>query len=199
MTSTKLAPGRPRSDVSRTALIEATFELLREIGYERMSIDAIAARAGVARTTIYRWYETKEDLVIEALSWTAEKETEFIPNTGSLVSDLQAIVQHRIDNDPLHFNRQSCALTITALAGSSDLAKTYWELYISKKRAAFTKVFERAKKRGELADDANIELLLDFLHGYILFGLLIRPKGVVSPKTVGNAVKHLLAGFGQHQ
>jgi AcrR family transcriptional regulator len=199
MIGTKLTPGRPRSDTSKTALINATFELLREVGFERMTIEAIATRAGIGKATIYRWYETKEDLVIEALSSVSKADQEFMPDTGSLVSDLQALIQHRIDNDPLCFNRQSMSLTITALAGSPELAKTYWDLYISKKRAAHMKVFERAKKRGELAADADVDMLLDLLHGYILFGLLIRPKGVITPKAVGNAVKHLLAGFGRHR
>jgi AcrR family transcriptional regulator len=198
VTSTKLTPGRPRSDASKVALIQATFEMLREIGYERMTIDAIAARAGVGKATIYRWYETKEELVIEALASASQEEQEFVPDTGSLAADLQAMIQHKIDVDPLCMNRRSLALTITALAGSPQLAKTYWDLYITKKRAPYAKVFERAKQRRELAADADVDLLLDLVHGYFLFGLLIRPKGKVDPKAVGNAVRSLLAGFGQH-
>src|ERR1700733_7678228 len=195
MTSIKLAPGRPRSDTSRTALIQATFEMLREVGYERLTMDAIATRAGVGKTTIYRWYETKEDLVIETLAAMAESEKQFVPDTGSLASDLQALIQHRMDVDPLYFTRQSMSLTITALAGSSELAKTYWDHYISKKRDTCKEVFERAKQRGELAPKADVDLFMDLVHGYILFGLLPRPKGTVAPQAVGKAVKQLLAGF----
>lgn len=194
MTATR-SPGRPRSDASRASLIQVTFEMLREVGFERLSIDAIAARAGVGKTTIYRWYQTKEDLVIEALSSISENDKEFIPNTGNLASDLSAMILHRMHNDPLCFNRQSCALTISALAGSPALARTYWDLYMVKKRAAYTKVFERAKKRGELAEDADIDLFLDLFHGYILFGLIIRPQGVVTPESVATAIEHLLPAF----
>jgi AcrR family transcriptional regulator len=197
MTSTKLTPGRPRSDTSRTALIQATFEMLREVGYERLTMDAIAATAGVGKTTIYRWYDTKEDLVIEALGSISLEEEPFIPDTGALASDLQAMIHHRLDNDPLCFNRQSLALTISALAGSAKLAQTYWDLYISKKRASYAVIFERAKQRGELAADADLDLFLDLLHGYMLFGLLIRPKGMIRPKAIGNTVRRLLAGFSQ--
>ncbi len=195
MTATKQTTGRPRSDASKSALIQATFELLREVGYERMTMEAIAARAGVGKTTIYRWYATKDELVIEALSSMSESDHETVPNTGKLASDLQAMIQHRMHQDPLCFNRQSCALTISALAGSPELAQTYWDLYISKKLAAYTKIFERAKKRGELAEDADLDLFLDFFHGHILFGLVIRPKGVVNPEAVGKAITQLLAGF----
>jgi AcrR family transcriptional regulator len=169
--------------------------MLREVGYERLSIDGVAARAGVGKTTIYRWYKNKDELVIEALASAAKGLEDRTPNTGKLASDIQALVQDRIDQDPLCFNRQSMALTISALAGSPQLAQTYWDLYIAKKREAHTKIFERAKKRGELAEDADVDLFLDLLHGYILFGLLVRPKGSVSPKGAASVVKTLLAGF----
>jgi AcrR family transcriptional regulator len=195
MTITKPTPGRPRSDASKTALIEATFAMLREVGYERLTMDAIANRAGIGKTTIYRWYDTKEDLVIETLSAMAEGAIDFVPDTGSLASDLQAILQHRMEIDPLQFTRQSMSLTVTALAGSSKLAKTYWDHYISKKRAALKEMFERAKQRGELAPKADVDLFLDLTHGYILFGLLIRPKGTASPQALGKVIKQLLAGF----
>jgi AcrR family transcriptional regulator len=195
MISTKSAPGRPRSDASKTALLEATFAMFREVGYERLTMDAIASRAGIGKTTIYRWYETKEDLVIETLAAMAECGTSIVPDTGSLASDLQAIVQHHMEIDPLGYTRQSMSLTITALAGSSELAKTYWDRYVSRKRDELKQVFDRAKQRGELAPKADVDLFLDLVHGYLLFGLLIRPKGTVSPQAIGKAVKQLLAGF----
>lgn len=191
----KTAAGRPRSDASRTALINATFDLLREVGYERMSIDAIASKAGVGKTTIYRWYSTKEELVIEALTSISQQSENFIPDTGSLATDLEAIINHRLENDPLCFNRSSCALTVSALAGSPELAQTYWDLYITKKRSNSAELFNRAKARGELAQDADIELFTDLLHGYVLFGLLVRPSGQITAEAVGETVRRLLQGF----
>lgn len=194
MTSSKLTPGRPRSDASRSALIEATFELLREVGYERLTMDAVAAKAGVGKATIYRWYPTKEDLVIEALGKTAPHE-HFIPDTGSLAADTVALFEHILENDPLSLNRESCARTVSTLAGSTQLAQTYWDLYIVKKRATFSIMFERAKERGELSKNADIDLFMDLFHGYVLFGLLIRPNGEVKPKAITNVINRLLAGF----
>lgn len=191
----KTTAGRPRSDASRAALINATFELLREVGYERMSIDAIASKAGVGKTTIYRWYSTKDELVIEALTSVSQQADGFIPDTGSLATDLEAIIQHRIDTDPLCFNRASCALTVTALAGSSELAQTYWDLYITKKRSCHAILFERAKERGELAKDADMNTFMDLLHGYVLFGLLMKPDGRITAEAVGDLVRRLLRGF----
>ena len=177
------------------ALMHATFDMLREVGYERMSIDAIAARAGVGKTTIYRWYDTKEELVIEALTWVAQEDDGFVPHNGSLASDFEAIIQNKLEHDPLHFDRSACARTFSALAGSQELAKTYWDLYINQRREAFRAALSRAKERGEISVDLDHELFLDVLQGYILFGLLVRPKGAVTPKAINKVVRRLLAGF----
>ena len=78
----KKPPGRPRSIQSHQAMLKATLELLAEVGFEAMSIDAIATRARVGKTTIYRRYAGKEELVADAIE--SIREEVVIPNTGSL-------------------------------------------------------------------------------------------------------------------
>jgi AcrR family transcriptional regulator len=63
----KKSAGRPRSHQSHQAILQATLDLLAEMGYDRLSIDAIAAHAGVGKTTIYRRYRSKEELVADAI------------------------------------------------------------------------------------------------------------------------------------
>ena len=192
--STKVSAGRPRSEVSRKALVDTTYQMLREIGYERLSIEAIAARAGVSRTTVYRWYQTKEDLVIEALIAFSSFAHE-IPDTGDLVSDMAGLIQYVLEHDPISLNRESCALTLSALSGSQQLAQTYWDLYIAMKRHDLHEIFERGKVRGEIAKDSDLDLFLDLFHGYLLFGLLVRPKGTVSIAAIKTALHRLIRGF----
>lgn len=196
MTTPKTSPGRPRSDASRAAIIEATFESLREIGYERLTMDAVATKAGVGKATIYRWYPTKEDLVIEALTLKSCDREDFIPNTGSLASDMAAVVEHLQNNDPLFLKRKAFALTVSTLAGIDTLAQAYWDSYIAKKRSTYAILFERAKERGEMAKSADVELFLDLFRGYLLFGLLIRPGGAVQPQEkIISVINRLLVGF----
>jgi AcrR family transcriptional regulator len=80
-------PGRPRSDQSRQAILQASLDLVREIGYPATTVEGIAARAGTGKQTIYRWWRSKADIVLEALNATAIREVP-VPDTGSLPDDL---------------------------------------------------------------------------------------------------------------
>jgi AcrR family transcriptional regulator len=188
-------PGRPRSESVKSALIDATFALFREQGYERLTMDAIAERAGVAKTTIYRWYQTKEELVIEALSSKGSADQVFVPDSGSLAGDLIALIEHSIRTDPLYYDRKSVSLTISALAGSAPLARTYWDLFVSKRRAAYAEMFQRAHQRREIASESDGDLILDLVHGYMLFGLLLRPKGSIDINVLKEVVAKILLAF----
>jgi len=79
--------GRPRSDLSRQAILQATLDLIREVGYGNTTIEAIAARAGAGKQTIYRWWPGKADLVLDAVTADAAREIP-VPDTGELRADL---------------------------------------------------------------------------------------------------------------
>jgi AcrR family transcriptional regulator len=175
--------------------MEATFEIFREIGYEKMTMDAVAARAGVGKATIYRWYPTKDDLLVEALSWKAEQDHDSVPDTGSLVGDLIEMIKQRLAKDPLCLNRQACASTVSALAGNNALSQTYWETFLIKKRGIYSTIFQRAKARKELAVDADTDLFLDMYWGYMLFGVVMRPKGTVDVSALEEVLHHLVRAF----
>ena len=84
----KRAPGRPRSEESRQAILRSTLKLLRQHGgFHDLSIEAVAADAKVSKATVYRWWSTKAALVVDAFSASADEELRF-PDTGSLRRDL---------------------------------------------------------------------------------------------------------------
>ncbi len=190
----KSALGRPRSEQAKANILEATFQLLREVGFERLTIDAVAAKAAVGKATIYRWYKNKEDLVIDALTRTAPNAS--IPNEGSLAADMEALITQSLETDPMRLNRQACALTISALAGSSKLAEIYWTQHIKPRRSALQLIFIRAKERGELAKDADPDAFFDILHGTLLYTVLVKPESSNLPLATRNMVEQLLRGFG---
>ncbi|BAU15096.1 transcriptional regulator, TetR family [Leptolyngbya sp. NIES-3755] len=162
--------GRPRSARSHQAILQAALELLGEVGYEAMSIEAIAARAGVGKTTIYRRYASKEELVADAIEQIREEI--LIPDTGNLRSDLDALIENaaRISLTPL--GKQAIAMILSSAASNSQFAQIYWTKYLSPRRQAFAIVLERAKARNEISPTLDADLVFDSMSGIMLYALL---------------------------
>src|ERR671934_1249914 len=85
-------PGRPRSEEARRAILAATLELAAEHGRQGLRMDAIAKRAGVSKETLYRWWRSKAEVLLEALAERGE-ETIPVPDSGSLHTDLLAFMR----------------------------------------------------------------------------------------------------------
>ena len=83
----KRPPGRPRSENARQAILRSTVKLLRKAGFEQLSIEAIAADAGVGKATVYRWWPSKGALVVDAFALSTEDELHF-PDSGSVYRDM---------------------------------------------------------------------------------------------------------------
>lgn len=165
--------GRPRSAEAHRAILDATLTLLGELGFERMSIEAIAAHAGVGKTTIYRRWKTKEDLVADALS--SVKATPVVPDTGDLRADVTLLAASfaTVVRDPL--GRRVITLIIDTLTNNPALAELYWERFGALKNDALRTVLVRARERGQLHPDANLDVILDLISGYVLYQLLVKP------------------------
>ena len=92
----KRLPGRPRSEQSRRASLNSTLKLLHEPGgFPDLSIEAIAADAGVSKATVYRWWPTKAVLVADAFAASSDEELRF-PDTGSVISDMSLQMRRAI-------------------------------------------------------------------------------------------------------
>lgn len=139
--------GRPRDPSCDAAILTATVELLSELGYDRMSIDAVAARAGVSKPTIYRrWPDGKEQLVSAAV--VRCKEDMPVIDTGSLRGDLVALLEHTIAG--IRENAQLAAGLTQRLRESPQLARVFREEIAPIKREHFRGIVGQAVDRGEL-------------------------------------------------
>jgi AcrR family transcriptional regulator len=176
----KKAPGRPRSIESHQAMLKATLELLAEVGFDAMSIEAIATRAGVGKTTIYRRYSGKEELVADAIE--SLRQDVVIPDTGNLWSDLDVLIENAalITLSPL--GRQSVAMIISSASSNTQFAQIYWSKYMQPRRQAFAVVMERAKARHEVEEDLDSGLVFDTMSGIMLYALIFQPTS--EPWTV---------------
>jgi len=184
----KKPPGRPRSAASHQAIRKATLELLSEVGFEAMSIEAIAIRAGVGKTTIYRRYNSKDELVADAIE--SIREEVIIPDTGNLWSDIDALLENAAQLTLTPLGRQSVAMIISSASSNPEFAQIYWEKYLQPRRQSFAAVIERAKIRNEVSPDLDSGLVFDTMSGIMLYALIFPP--IESWKTYVRRALNLL-------
>jgi AcrR family transcriptional regulator len=177
----KQPPGRPRSIRSHQAMLQATLELLAEVGFDAMSIEAIAARAGIGKTTIYRRYATKAELVADAIlqgrgfaneSIRAEV---VIPDTGNLQGDIDALIQNAAQITLSPLGRQTVVTIVSSAASNAQFAQIYWTKYLQPRRKTFAIVVERAKGRNEISTDLDADLVFDTMSAIMLYALIFQP------------------------
>jgi len=173
MSNTDKKTGRPRSIQSHQAMLQATLELLGEVGFDTMSIDAIAARAGVGKTTIYRRYASKAELVADAIE--SIREEIMIPDTGNLQDDMEAIIQNAAQITLSPLGRQTVAMIISSASSNTQFAQIYWIKYLQPRRQTFAIVIERAKARNEISLDLDSDLVFDTMSGIMLYALIFPP------------------------
>lgn len=133
-----------------------------------MSVDAIAARAGVSKATIYRWWGSKEEIALEAFYVTLGGAAAIAADTGSLAGDMLAAVQARVR---LLINRPSVARTMAGLIAQGqedpEFAAAYGRLVVEPLRGQARAAFGRAFERGEIRPDTDVEAATDLLFGGI--------------------------------
>ena len=161
---------RPRAR-QHSKILDATVEVLLASGFAGLTIEGVAERTGVAKTTIYRWWPSKEALAADAIVEIGERAVP-IPDTGRLQSDLVALLAEIVASmqDPRSgaLLREVVAESIQAPEIQKVLA-VFWQA----RRAASIPVLERAVARGELEAATDFDLLLDALVGPAYFRFLL--------------------------
>ncbi|WP_143167709.1 TetR/AcrR family transcriptional regulator [Chroogloeocystis siderophila] len=190
--TTKSSPGRPRSIEVHQAILQATLDLLAEFGYQGLSIEAIAARAGVGKATIYRRYNSKEELIAEAIECNRPQLT--IPDTGSLWTDLEEVHKQAAELDLSPLGRQTIAMIISLASTIPQFAEIYWKKYVIPRRKAASIIFKRAKARGEMSPDVDPDLICDLMTGLLFKSILFQPETEEIKSYMRRALDFLLQG-----
>lgn len=169
--------------------------LLAEVGYDRMTMDAIAGRAHASKATIYRRWSGKADLVVAALEQHATTST-VVPDTGSLRGDLVAVV----DDLRATLAAQDAAVVLgllTAMRGEPRLAGIVRHRFVEVKRHAFDAVLGRAAASGELPGSTDRALLAE-VSSALLFSRLFVTGGPLDAGFVEHLVDAVLMPLIDH-
>ncbi len=184
-------------DASRdAALRDAALRLLARIGYDRLTVDAIATSAGAGKATIYRRWSGKAELVVDAL--LSHKPRLVAPDTGSLRGDLAELARRASAHDGEPLDTSVMVGLASALPRDPDLRAAFEERLVEPHRRVLAAVFERAVARGEIAPVANLDLVVSLIPALVLYRLLVQTHeidpGFVESIIEGVILPLVLAG-----
>ncbi|MEU0660854.1 TetR/AcrR family transcriptional regulator [Streptomyces lavendulocolor] len=182
MAETKAPDSTRRSERSRRAIYDAALALVGEIGYAKTTIEGIAARAGVGKQTIYRWWPSKAAVLLEAfvdlgvqaneaLGGDAESE---IPDTGDIEADLKLVLRATVDemNDPRH-DAPSRALAAEGVV-NPELGARFVEQLLEPQLQLYVKRLSAAREAGQVRPEIDPRIALELFVGPLTHRWLLR-------------------------
>ncbi|HSA50366.1 MAG TPA: TetR/AcrR family transcriptional regulator [Yinghuangia sp.] len=188
--------GRPRSDQAHQAILESARDLLTSGGYERMTMDAIAARAGVGKQTVYRWWPSKAAVVAEAvLAGYLVAEGGAPGDTGDVEADLRAWVRAIFGqlDDPAN-TALIRGLAAAAADRESDALRLYRRL-TGPAREHLVARLAAGVREGQLRPDADLEAAADAVVGTLLYRALAHSPEAVRPEEADGLCDLLFLGL----
>jgi len=186
-----IAGSRPRVEGDREdQILEATLELLLDVGYDRLTLDAVARRARASKATLYRRWEDKPSLVVDAMVRAKHAPHVESHDTGSLRGDL---VTTFCGAHGMGRNEATGMLgsVITALSSDPEFARRFREAFIAPKVQVSRDIYQRAIDRGEIPADVDIEIIAPALAGILLHRSFV--MGVLpDDETVERVIDHVI-------
>ncbi|MFG2146707.1 TetR/AcrR family transcriptional regulator [Streptomyces sp. NPDC048696] len=189
--------GRPRSETARRAVLDAALELCQRDGYQELTMKGIADVAGVGRQTVYRWWPTKQDVLMEVLVELPHRAPDrLFPDTGSVRHDVEELLRYTFQLTQGVTGRALVGLMADA-QGDAELSRRLQESVIGPRREVLRRILERGVRRGELSETggASLDLAVDFAFGVMWYRLLSRhaPVDDALAAELGMAVCKLLS------
>ncbi len=183
--------GRPRSLQAQQDILAATLSSLATEGFEAMSVDAIAAKAGVGKQTIYRWWPSKEALVIDAIKSLQQTHNPVI-ETGSLRKDFLVMATNTFQTWSKPDARGLLLNLLAMMTTYPHIYQAFYEQVISPRLGQLAQMIRRAQARGEVRQDLDADEIIGLLGGpfwyYLTFNVRETPPGPDLPERLVDAV-----------
>jgi AcrR family transcriptional regulator len=185
--------GRPRSQAAHDAVLKAALRLVTKRGFRAVSVNEIAAEAGVGKMTLYRHWPNKAALVMDSLLVLIGSETDF-PEAGSAIESLR----QQLDLQAAFF-RSSRGTLIRSLVGEAQsdsvLAIAFRERWLNPRREGVRQIMRAAVAEGSLRSDIDIDTAIDLLYGSLYYRLLLG-AGALDERFVDSIYDQFLEGHG---
>lgn len=183
-----------RSESSRRATLEAALELCTEKGYGRVTVEAIAARAGVSKKTIYRWWPSKSAVLLEAFTEALVLATPFT-DSGDVARDLRTHVTGAVNVLSVPPFGPAYAGILSELHHDDELAETVRTQLIEPRFEAAVARLRSAQEQGQIPPGADLRLAVEMLYGPVYYRHVLR-KPMQDEETVAALVDHVLRSLG---
>ena len=168
---TKTKAGRPRSEKAQQAVLNATYELLNENDGKKLTIEAIAKKAGVGKPTIYRWWPSLADIVLEAVLSQADSKIP-VPPYESLQTSLRQFLRNSMES--INEGDGANLRYLMSLAQQDDSFRDrFRENFVSKRQAVLKSILEQAVEANDISSTQDLDMLVDILFGAMWYRLLI--------------------------
>ncbi|MFC4376396.1 TetR/AcrR family transcriptional regulator [Nocardia halotolerans] len=195
-TARQSADATRRNEDSRRAILRGAFELAGETGYAKLTIEAIAARAGVGKQTIYRWWPSKGAVLLDAFLMLSEADDEeaALPDTGDLEADLKLVLRATVAElaDP-RFDLPLRGLT-SAIMHDQVLAEAYVQRLQGPVDDLKRRRLAAAQAAGELAEDLDLDVAIAMIWGPLVDRWLLR-TGPLTAEFADHVVEYALRGL----
>jgi len=163
--------GRPRTAGVRDAILAATLDMVGEVGFRGFSMDELAQRAGVSKATIYRRWDSKESLVLDALHSAIGPLDDV--DLGSVVADLEAYLTDMARRMTKGHVSDLLPHLIDVSVHDAQLRASLDD-YVTSRRRPLRAILERGRERGEIRDDVDLDVVVDTLSGPFVYRKLLR-------------------------
>lgn len=176
MTDEKKPAASRRNETSRVAILNASMAQVRELGYAKTTIEGIAARAGVGKQTIYRWWRSKGEVLFDAITMYlgVDEDEGALPDTGDITADLKTVVRATIDEFTDHDLGPVLRALNTELQQNATLAATHRAQALEPAWAAYEKRLHAAQEAGQISADADLRVVSEMLLGPVTYRWLFQ-------------------------
>ncbi len=197
MPATPTGPRRPRVTGDReTELLNATLRALAEVGYDRLTMDQVAAEARASKATLYRRWSSKADLVVDAVSRAKGMPDAASPNTGTLRGDLLATACGK-HGWAAELPMSVLGAVMTALHTDDELSHAFRQRFLLPRMAITRELFARAQARGEISEDADLDLVATVLPALCSYHEFVL-GGEIDDDFVRRAIEHVVVPAACH-
>ncbi|UFS71470.1 TetR/AcrR family transcriptional regulator [Geomonas sp. RF6] len=188
---------RRRSKEAHQAILAATLDLVQENGYFGLSLEAVAARAGVGKQTIYRWWSSKAMVVLEAYALAVAEQIP-MPDTGAVEEDLFRLLDSIFTRIATSGSGKALAGLIAEAQADPNFAEAFRSGFIESRREGVRGILRKGIERGELNAEIDLEVAVDALFGPMWYRLLMQ-HAPLDASFARQLVRQLIAGIATGQ